>query len=104
MTRTRFMRLQTLMNMALRGCTYDEILNKALSWGITEPTARGYMKTLKAMLTEKSVNLSESKLKGKPNPYNSEEEIIGSGADIIKVDHKEEKHVPIWLRGSSLLD
>lgn len=57
-SKNRSLRLQILTNMALRGKTYDEIYSKAMSWGITEQTAKSYMVSILARI---------GRLKGKPN-------------------------------------
>lgn len=79
----RSQRLQILLRMAVAGKSYSEIYNKAMSWGISEPTAKSYMKSLSAYVSRTGTNLVED-YAGKPNPYDSDEIIVGRGSDIIR--------------------
>ena len=83
--RTRSNRIQTLVKMALRGHNYSNIFNKAMSWGISDSTARSYMKNVSAILLQshKTSILRQDK-SVRINPYDPEETIIGSGSEIIK--------------------
>ena len=82
--RNRSMRIQTLVKLALIGWTYPEIFNKAMSWGICSGTARDYMKSVSAICNRKGQILEKTEdYKGKPNPYDPDEIVIGRGSDII---------------------
>lgn len=41
--RNRHLRIGHLTSMALRGCSYEQMYSKALSWGVTKATADSYM-------------------------------------------------------------
>jgi len=84
-TRTRSNRIQTLVKMALKGDHYSDIFNKAMSWGISDSTARSYMKNVSAILLQshKTSILRQDK-PARINPFDPSEEIIGSGSEIIK--------------------
>ena len=53
--RIRQIRISILITMALKGKTEYQLLNKSRSWGVTETTAQGYVKSIKAMLKSKNL-------------------------------------------------
>lgn len=80
-TKIRRQRINSLLIYA-SGHTYTETYQKALSFGITKQTAKGYMKQLtNYLIKQKPIPIEPSY---KKNPYNPDEIIIGKGSDIIK--------------------
>lgn len=45
-------RINQLFRFALRGATETQIINKAMSMGVSKPTAKGYFQTVRAKLIE----------------------------------------------------
>ena len=46
-------RLNQLLRMALNGSTSDQLYSKALTWGVTEQTAKSYIRSVEALLKTK---------------------------------------------------
>jgi len=83
-TKIRRQRINSLLIYA-SGHTYTETYQKAISFGITKQTAKGYMKQLtNYLIKQKPIPMEPKQLKYKKNPYNPDEIIIGKGSDIIK--------------------
>jgi len=74
----RHTRVGQLHKLALLGKSYSELLNTALSWGVSEITAKSYIKNVQAMLNR------QIKAQAQIQTSDDEDEVIGSGSDIIK--------------------
>ena len=49
----RSLRLNILLKMALRGAKYEELYNKAMTWGVTRPTAKSYLESVSHLMRVK---------------------------------------------------
>ncbi len=49
----RSIRLNILLKMALREKKYEELFNKAMSWGVTKQTAKSYMDSVAHLMRVK---------------------------------------------------
>lgn len=49
----RSIRLNQLLNLALRGAKYDELFNKAMSWGVRKNTAKSYLESVAHLMRVK---------------------------------------------------
>ena len=83
--RNRSLRIQTLVKLAMAGQNYKQLIEKAMSWGISGSTARDYMKSVSAICKSRGqvVDYVED-YRGKENPYDPDEVIIGRGSDILR--------------------
>lgn len=48
---TRSIRLNTLLKLADR-MTYDQLYAKCMTWGVTKPTAIGYLNSVNALMNK----------------------------------------------------
>lgn len=78
-------RIHTLVVLASKGATRAEIIERALAWGVSKRTADEYHLAVVAIV-KRGIKHQENmeKLSGKPSVFDSNEEVIGSGIDIIK--------------------
>ena len=49
----RSIRLNQLLNLALRGAKYDELFDKAMSWGVRKNTAKSYLESVAHLMRVK---------------------------------------------------
>lgn len=83
--RNRSFRIQTLVKLAMAGQTYDQIFQKAKSWGISNSTASDYMKSVSAICKSRGQIVDHIQdYKGKQNPFDPDEVVVGRGSDIIR--------------------
>jgi len=83
--KNRSFRIQTLVKLAMAGQTYEQIFEKAKSWGITNVTARDYMQSVSAICKSRGQILDQlENYREKPSPYDPDEVIIGRGSDILQ--------------------